>query len=52
MPDERTERWKELCAEAASEQDPDKLLALVKEINRLLDDISLHGNTSGKPEAA
>jgi len=52
MPDERTERWKELCAEAASEQDPDKLLALVKEINRLLDDISLHVNPSGKPQAA
>jgi flagellin-like hook-associated protein FlgL len=52
MPDERTERWKELCAQAASEQDPDKLLALVKEINRLLDDISLRGNTSGKTEAA
>jgi flagellin-like hook-associated protein FlgL len=52
MPNERTERWKELCAQAASEQDPDKLLALVKEINRLLDDISSHGNPLGKPESA
>ena len=31
------ERWRELCAEAAVEQDPQKLMELVKEINRLLD---------------
>jgi hypothetical protein len=31
------ERWMELCAQAASEQDPDKLLYLVQEINRLLE---------------
>ena len=30
-------RWKELCKQAAIEQDPDKLLTLVEEINRLLD---------------
>ena len=29
------ERWQELCAQAAEEQDPEKLLELVKEINRL-----------------
>jgi hypothetical protein len=34
---EKTERWMELCAQAAVEQDPEKLLALVKEINRLLE---------------
>ena len=28
----------ELCAQAAVEQDPDKLLILVKEINRLLEE--------------
>ena len=28
----------ELCARAAVEQDPDKLLILVKEINRLLEE--------------
>jgi hypothetical protein len=32
------ELWKELCAQAAVEQDPDKLLALTAEINRLLDE--------------
>jgi len=30
------ERWEELCEQAANEQDSDKLLELVKEINRLL----------------
>ena len=33
---EQTERWMELCAEAAVEQDPNRLLALAKEINELL----------------
>lgn len=30
------EKWMELCERAAEEQDPDKLMALVKEIDRLL----------------
>ncbi|MBV9887635.1 MAG: hypothetical protein JO119_13905 [Acidobacteria bacterium] len=30
------ERWKELCELAAKEQDPEKLLELTREINRLL----------------
>jgi hypothetical protein len=33
---EYEERWKELCALAAKEQDPTKLRALVREINELL----------------
>jgi hypothetical protein len=33
---EQTERWMELCAQVATEQDPSKVLALVKEINQLL----------------
>jgi hypothetical protein len=33
---EHEERWKELCALAATEQDPRKLRALVREINELL----------------
>jgi hypothetical protein len=32
------ERWQELCELAAVEQDSEKLLALVQEINRLLDE--------------
>jgi len=31
------ERWKELCEQAANEQDPANLAELVKEINDLLD---------------
>jgi hypothetical protein len=36
MQGENAERWKELCAQAAVEQNPQKLMGLVKEINRLL----------------
>jgi len=32
------ERWRELCEQASVEQDPDKLLQLVKEINQLLEE--------------
>jgi hypothetical protein len=32
------ERWEELCAQAAVERNPQKLIALVREINRLLED--------------
>jgi len=30
-------RWQELCAQAAVEHDPNKLLQLVTEINQMLD---------------
>ena len=33
------EKWKELCAEAAVEKDPQRLLELVQEINRILEEI-------------
>lgn len=32
------ERWRQLCAQAAVEQDPQKLMDLVKEISQLLDE--------------
>lgn len=35
---ENTERWMQLCSQAAVEQDPKKLMALVEEILRLLED--------------
>ena len=35
------ERWRQLCAKAAVEQDPQKLMDLVKEISRLLDKSNL-----------
>jgi hypothetical protein len=31
------ERWQQLCARAAAEQDPDKLLELIREINDILE---------------
>ena len=39
------ESWKSLCQEASTEQDPERLLELVKEINRLIDEkrLGLHG---------
>lgn len=38
MQGEKLERWQYLCQEAAIEQDPDRLMALTREINRLLDE--------------
>ena len=32
------EKWEQLCSEAAVEQDPQKLLQLIEEINRLLEE--------------
>ena len=34
---EQKERWMELCERASQEQDPTKLMKLVEEINRLLE---------------
>ena len=34
---ENTEKWMELCAQAANEQDSEKLMALIKQITALLD---------------
>jgi hypothetical protein len=36
MQDKKLERWQELCAEAAKEQDPQRLAYLAREIERLL----------------
>jgi hypothetical protein len=38
MQGEKLESWQFLCALAAIEQDPEKLLELMKEINRLLEE--------------
>ena len=38
MQGEKKERWLELCAQAAVEQDPKKMLELVAEINALLEE--------------
>jgi hypothetical protein len=36
MQGQKKVQWQELCAQAAVEQDPEKLLALVKQINAML----------------
>lgn len=38
MKGERLEQWQQLCALAAEEQEPERLMQLVKEINRLLEE--------------
>jgi hypothetical protein len=38
MEGEARERWLSLCEQAASEQDPERLMELVSEINRTLED--------------
>lgn len=38
MDQDKKDRWMQLCELASREQDPEKLLRLVVEINRLLDE--------------
>ena len=38
MQGEKAEQWRALCEQAAIEKDPEKLIRLVKEINRLLEE--------------
>jgi hypothetical protein len=47
MKDDPKERWMELCAMAAKEQDANKLIALVTEINRLLKEVRLRPKHDG-----
>lgn len=35
--EDQTKQWQALCEEAAKEKDPERLMSLVKEISRLLD---------------
>ena len=43
-------RWRELCAQAAVEQDSDKLMALVAEITRLFEEEKVSRSTN--PDSA
>jgi hypothetical protein len=38
MQGDKREHWMSLCEQAAQEQDPEKLMLLVQEITRLLDE--------------
>jgi hypothetical protein len=44
---QKNQRWRELCALAAVEQDPKKLLELVAEISRLFDEA--HAGNKANP---
>jgi hypothetical protein len=48
MDRETKERWLVLCEQAAVEQDPARLLALVTEINRLLEEKEQRGETKDR----
>jgi hypothetical protein len=45
------EHWMELCQQAAVEQDPKRLMALVEEINRLLQEKEQRLKSSRGPSA-
>jgi hypothetical protein len=51
MQEKIKERWLELCEQAAIEQNSEKLVALVHEINRMLDEKEQRLK-SGKPANA
>lgn len=46
---ETKQRWEELCVLAAKEQDPVRLLKLVREINKLLDEKENSFGEQSKP---
>jgi hypothetical protein len=54
MQGQTKERWEELCEQAAVEQDPEKLLELVQEINEILlqKRRRLTGGTAAGPDKA
>jgi hypothetical protein len=43
------ERWKALCLEASTENDPEKLFELISEINRLIEDKNQTGKSIDEP---
>jgi hypothetical protein len=38
MKGEKRERWMDICSQVANEQDPDKVLELVKKLNEMLEE--------------
>ena len=56
MRGETEERWRRLCEQAVHEQDPNKLMKLMEEINRLLEAkeqrLLSHEQGPKKPSAA
>jgi hypothetical protein len=55
MEGERKQRWEHLCEQAAKEQDPERLMVLIREINQLLEEKEArlqHKGAKGKESAA
>jgi hypothetical protein len=53
MQNQMKERWLLLCEQAATEQDPKKLMALIEEVNRLLEsEENRRREVSGTPRKA
>jgi hypothetical protein len=47
MMGENEERWRELCEAAAKEQDSERLLELVRQINQMLDEAATESPSEG-----
>jgi len=52
MRGDKRERWMELCAQAAEEQDPKKLMRLIAEIDRMLSEKQERLTLPGSGESA
>ena len=54
MQGEAKQRWQDLCEQAAIEQDPERLMRLIEEINRLLEakEKRLQERETGRSSAA
>jgi len=52
MQGETGERWKKLCEQAASEQDPARLMQLIREVNELLTEKELRLQLLQKPSTS
>ena len=52
MREPNREKWMELCGQAADEQDPKKLAALILQINYILEakELRLKGEVATRPE--
>ncbi len=47
MDKRREQNWRKLCEAAAAEQDPNKLMALVAELNKALDELHRNYESAG-----
>jgi hypothetical protein len=52
MNDKTKERWVQLCEQASVEQDADRLLRLVNEISRMLDEKNQRVQQSSPPDSS